>query len=180
MKNVPYYDHRTGEITQIPAAELAPGLMLSTITDADGTPHEVFLDGYEMMKEALRDGRVRTVENVMAPERNDGRWKRMCRFVSESLWELLPMQPDEWDADFRGEEDPEASAVHFVRLAKAYKVLTVGHDLSRCMKLEILDLLQKALDCGILALQTTKLEWLSKDEATMIVETVEAVTGEIE
>ncbi len=179
MKKVPYYDHRTGQITLIPAAELAPGLMLSTITTADGTPHKVFLDGYEMMKEALRDGRVRSVDRVIAPERNDERWKRMCRFVSKSLWEFLPKQPDQWDADFRGEEDPEASAVQFVRLAKAYKALTVGHDLPRCLKLEIFDLLQKPLNCGSLALQTTELEWLSKEEAAMIVEAVKEITGDV-
>lgn len=95
MKKVNVYDYKTGRITEIPSAELAPGYIQKTITDCEGREQTVFLDGYNMFQDARKDGRLRLVIRPQTAKRPPSdEWTKRCAFLAAAFGDVLPMDAE--------------------------------------------------------------------------------------
>lgn len=77
------------------------------------------------------------------------------------------------------EDDPQKTADAFVKKAKVFRHFTRKNDLPRALKLELCDLLNKHSLNGMLALETTELEMITRKEATVILKPLERMTADL-
>lgn len=146
-QTVPFFDLKRSEIIAIPAAELGPGYILTTIVDGDGVEHEVYLDGVAAFKEAIEThGILGWLARIKRTSRRAHQRKNL-----KLLTEIVGV--------WRG--------------LRAYRDFKAGRKLKFAVKFDILNLLKTYSVNGRLAIETTDLEVLSQEEARRLLDLVE-------
>ena len=93
IEMVRVYDFETKKVTNIPAPELAPGMLRVQLTDREG---EFWVDATQLKKSPHQ-------HFEFGPE-----FLEVYKFLSETLAEVYPQTVEEWADGFRRDANPKA------------------------------------------------------------------------
>lgn len=160
------FDFETEKVSEIPAAELAPGMVRAKLPDIG----EVFVSA-----EQLR--RVVQTERKPLPEG--------FASVARAVWQLLEKRlsswagsQTEWIAEFEKEGHPARELLLWMRLGMVYAAMTHDQTDSEEVCHEVYRVLVSAMNNREHALETVELRRLSRARARKIVERFGALTAE--
>lgn len=130
---VPFYDNETKTITQIPAAELAPGTLHANV-EGIGC---VWIDRKKVK-----------INTCPFHPPFPTRVRELLRQIKASLDEVWPRTLEDWEHGFRCELNPDKEIAFFLLIAALYKRCTVGKQLSRLKKDDYFHVLVRCIDTG--------------------------------
>jgi len=115
IKMVRVYDCETRKVTNIPACELAPGMLKVQFTDREG---EFWVDATQLKKSPKQHFHF-------GPE-----FLKVFEFLSETLAEVYPQTVEEWADGFRRDANPKHEIAIWENIANAFLHFTNDAELS--------------------------------------------------
>jgi hypothetical protein len=150
------YDFETGEITTIPAAELAPGMVIASIHGLEGT---YWIDASKVRKSDYRHPPF------------GAEVRAYLQRIQDALWEVYPLTFQEWEDGFRRDQDPEREIALWMHLSEVYSRLVAERVVSREAKDDIFSILASCMTSPREnALSLVQLSTLSKAEGELVVD----------
>jgi hypothetical protein len=124
-------DLDTGQITQMPAAELAPGMIRVTFDDREG---EYWVEAGKLNPSPYRH------PPFDEPVRN------RLRHLQETLQEVYPLPLEEWEDGFRRDANAEHEIAMWLYLAKTYRDVLDDRAVSLSYKQDLFHVLLSCLN----------------------------------
>lgn len=155
-KHVRVYDFETKQISEIPAKELAPGMVRANVEGIDG---EVWVDAAQ----------GKTDSGYRHPPFGRER-KMLINELIFALHDVLPKSEEEWEDGFRNDAHPDREIALWIHVAGTYNRITANrHDLTHPQKQQILVLLVQCTTAeesrADETLQTVDLGVISEEQA---------------
>ena len=151
---VQIYDIPSGTISTIPARELAPSFVRTTVQGING---ECWIDPKHLNKSPYQ----------YAPF--DEETRDCLREIKSALHEVYPMSLEEWEDGFRRDRDAEQEIAIWLHIAAIYKRLTKDSESDADERLDIFRvLLSCANNPPDLALTAAEIKKLSRPEAEAV------------
>lgn len=155
MEMVRVLDLKTKKIVNIPAAELAPGMVPAKVQGIDGT---VWIDSTQLQNR----------DRCRHPPLSAGTRDHL-RLIKAILEEVRPMSLEAWENGFRQDQHPDREIALWLRIAAVYEQVTTEAAWTLEQKREILKVLVMCSMSGkdhVLATVEPKL--LSREDAAEI------------
>jgi hypothetical protein len=156
IEMVRVYDFETKKVTNIPAPELAPGMLRVQLTDREG---EFWVDASQLKKSPPQDFEF-------GPE-----FLEVFEFLSETLEEVYPQTVEEWADGFRRDSNPKQEIAIWENIANAFLHFTNDSQLSLEERKEIFTVIFLAFTNGPKnVLHTFTPTFLSKESVCKILD----------
>src|SRR5262245_28030671 len=155
---VPVYDTETRTVTNMPASELASGMIRVQVVGVG----EVWVDSSKL--------KPSTAHNHPP---FDGELKQQMRLFHETFADVYPMSPEGWEDGFRRDLNMHKEIGVWANIAGVFRHFTSGRDLSREQRKDIFDVVLVCFNNGpdhVLA--TVRPLTLSKKRVLEIVEEI--------
>ncbi|MBW3622813.1 MAG: hypothetical protein KY468_05320 [Armatimonadetes bacterium] len=150
------YDPDNRSLSEIPAEELAPGMIR---VEVEGIEGEVWADVSRLRKSDYR-------HPPFTEEIRD-----YLREIRQKLDEVYPLSLEEWEDDFRRDQNPEREIAIWLFIAERYAEQVNGRSLNPVQKMDVFRIL---VSCSNNpkenVLSVTHLEALPREEAQRIVD----------
>lgn len=128
MNKVKLYDFKTQKVTEIPASELAPGMVQADVAGVG----VVWIDA---------DSSGINTDTPFRHAPFDAEKREIMLEIKSILDEVRPMTVEQWEEGFRRDENMEREIGLWCRIAFKFAHLTKDGDLSRQQKLDYFRLL---------------------------------------
>jgi hypothetical protein len=152
-------DPATGQLTTIPARELAPGMIRATVQGIEG---EVWLSAAALGPSPLRH-----------PPFGEELRQRMVE-LRDTFHDVYPRTAEEWEDGFRRDLHAEQEIAAWLHMAKAFRHFTDGRTLSPEQRRDIFDVIVATVNNGRdKVLLTTNPLTLSRRRVRQIVDFVQ-------
>ena len=159
MDKVRVYDLDTTQITEIPAAELAPGMICVRMEGVG----EVWVSGEDIQQGDIQQELDSSVRAYLIE-------------IKKGLDEVYFQSIEEWEEGFRRDSNPEKEIAIWLGLSQQYQKFVSGRSLSKEQKKDVFRIFLSCVNNGQQhALQAVALGALSKGEAQ---EALEFFVGE--
>lgn len=150
MNNVRVYDLETKIITEIPADELASGMVRARV---EGIVGEVWIDAEQ-------------VRSNQPKHEFDDEFMDLFREIKAGLDEVYPLSIEEWADGFSRDSNPEQEIAVWLTIAQLYREFVTPRSLSLSGKKDVFGILLSVVNNGHEnALQCVPLKTLTKAEA---------------
>jgi len=155
-EKVRVYDLQTKQLTTIPAAELAPGMVRANVQGIEG---DVWIDATTAGQAPLR--------HPPFPEEIREHFRRFAALFHD----VYPITPEQWEDGFRRDTNPEKEIAVWLRIADAFEHFTEGRQLFQDQRKDIFDvLLSLATNGADHVLQTVSPRTLSRKRVKEMVD----------
>ena len=159
-ERVRVFDFDTQQITTIPAAELAPGMVSVRMKGIEGT---VWVDA------------TRLEQNVFQHPPFSEEAREYLRQIKAALDEVYSMSLEQWEDGFRRDRTPEREIAHWLHLSQVYSRLTAPDDELGSTLVQRKAVFKLLIGCGVApkeqVLTVTEYAPLTKEEAERVVTT---------